>query len=181
MKLSLSITVMMTLLLSVVSFGAVGIDTTVAPAYGRTEAKAPIDVRVIQLHDDQSSLDDTLAAADTANLYGPYTLAGPGGMMVHGFRAFFGNGVCASGDSLALAYQTLPSGNIRDTVSASWTFLDTIESTGEWTRYATLDNSTPATHILFKIVNIDATAAFIAKNVYAVLQGQETVSIQRRE
>jgi hypothetical protein len=80
-----------------------------------------------------------------------------------------------SGDSVAIAYQLLPSTKLSDTLSAGWTVMDTIPNAGK--NGAVVDLSAKVgMAIVFKITNIDATGINIVKPIRIVFK--ENSSLQ---
>jgi hypothetical protein len=79
------------------------------------------------------------------------------------FRFFAGAGVVATGDSIELSYQLLPTGLLSDT-TATWTVADTFSLAGKFGNIQNISTS-PGVAIVCRVKNIDATGVLIAKPI----------------
>jgi hypothetical protein len=105
---------------------------------------------------------DSLTAAKIA-IYKPFAIATQFKVKPKYFRFFAGAGVVATGDSIELSYQLLPTGSLSDTTS-TWVAADTITLGGKFGNIQNISTS-PGVAIVCRVKNIDATGVLIAKPI----------------
>jgi hypothetical protein len=134
------------------------------------------DIVVRELSDASVNSYDSLLETGDYYLVGPFPL-GQGNATFAGFQCFYPKAWITAGDSLTINYQLMPSLNIADTVTALWTALDTVAGdAGKVGTYVSLA-SKAAVGVVFRIYDLDATAATIAKRARVVFKRGETYNV----
>jgi len=114
---------------------------------------------------------DSLAIAGY-NTYGPIPVKGSGAAGTSSalyFDLYTKPLVVASGDSVQIAYQQTATATLADT-SATWTVLDSLFSSGIQVTAPVSLAATVGNFIWFKVTNVDATAAELAKQILCILK-----------
>lgn len=141
--------------------------TAVVPYAAFDVRQKPSDIYVVKLGTCNSGALDTFAIGG-AKVYGPYPLShDPSRPMFKGFRVSANLASLDSGDSLSLSYQLLSGNQITDTI-ATWTISDTLIQ-GKRGGYVDISGSAGQS-VVFRLLNIDATAALLQAPVRVVLK-----------
>ncbi len=128
---------------------------------------APGTRRIYLTDNDALEATDTISA-DEEVIYGPYKFSvGEYAKIPDGFFLTVPTLTIASGDSINVAWQPLPDTSIADTIT-TWNVVDTVTSTG-LQKFITLD-STIATHLLFRVHNLDGTEVQISNPISVILR-----------
>lgn len=134
----------------------------------------PTNVAIWALSDaDVTDAYDSLLETGDYYVAGPFPL-GTGNAMITGFQGYYPKAVIAAGDSIVISYQILPGLSIKDTVTTLWTAMDTIAGdAGKIGTYVSLASKAGAS-IVFRVYDLDATAATVSKVMRIIAKRGET-------
>jgi hypothetical protein len=141
----------------------------------------PNNIRIVKLGTCNSGQYDTLALIGGApHIHGPYALSSDGSRpMYAGFKIQHGESAWDAGDTLMFQYQTISSFNLKDTSSLAWKTIHLTARVTDTIPYISLA-AYPGASIVFKITNIDQTAALIQNPIRVVFMGTSAESVDTK-
>jgi hypothetical protein len=141
----------------------------------------PNNIKIIKLGTCNSGAYDTLASIGGApHVHGPYALSPDGSRPQYaGFKITHPANAWDAGDTLSFQYQTLSSFNVKDTVSLAWKTIRLLVDAVDTLPYVSLA-AYPGASIVFKITNMDVTAALIQNPIRVVFFGTSTESVDTK-
>lgn len=155
---------------SYVVYGALNATITANDA-GNLYKSSPQDVKIVNIQDGTNDGTDSIGA-DSSNYYGPISVAsGAGNPMYAGFQIWIEDGL-ASGDSVGISYQLVPTTNITDTLNV-WTGIDTFQAAGEVTPYTDI-SSLVGQSLFLRLLNLSASSSELPDQIYLMFKENVT-------
>jgi hypothetical protein len=162
----------------VVSFGTVN---TVIPGDSTNAINTPSNIKIVKLGTCNSGKYDTLAAIGGApHVHGPFAMCVDRTRPAFvGFKIQHGESAWDSGDTLKFEYQTISSSKLADTISMAWKTIHATARVTDTIPYIDISKY-PGQSIVFKITNIDQTAALIQNPIRVIFVETSTESVDTK-